>query len=148
MSEDLLLYKVLIVDDHFLPQQIVANVVRGLKVATMEMASNGEEARLAMYKALDMGRPFDIVFLDWDMPAIEGIDILKHFRAHPKFNKTAFIMLTAEAEQANVLEAVKAGATSYITKPASKETIQRKFLEAIEWVKKQRIASGPQKATR
>jgi two-component system chemotaxis response regulator CheY len=139
---DTLPYKVLIVDDHIMARQIVFNALQTLNVGTVDMAANGSEAREALYTAYDSGYPFDVVFLDWDMPEVEGIDILKHFRTHPEFANTAFIMLTAAAEQAEVLLAAKSGATAYIAKPASKETISKKFLEAIEWIKKQKARSA------
>jgi two-component system chemotaxis response regulator CheY len=139
MSEPLL-YKVLIADDHAMARQIVFNVMQELRVTEIRMASNGKEARDALYSAQDSGHPFDIVFLDWNMPLVEGIDILTHFRADPGYAYTAFIMLTAQGEQHEVLKAAKSGATSYIVKPASKEIISKKFFEAIEWIKKKKSA--------
>ena len=130
--------RVLIVDDHTMARQIVFNVLHGLNVKEIKMAGNGVEAREALYAAYDAGTPFDVVFLDWNMPELEGIDVLKHFRLHPEFAKTAFIMLTAAGEQSDVLNAAKSGATSYIVKPASKEVIAKKFHDAVEWVRKQK----------
>jgi CheY-like chemotaxis protein len=135
-------YKVLIVDDHVMARQIVFNVMQSLNIKTVEVAADGKEARDAIYAAYDAGRPFDVVFLDWNIPSIEGVDVLRHFRKHPEFATTAFIMLTAAAEQAEVLHAAKSGATSYIVKPAPKEVIEKKFLEAIEWIKKQKAKAG------
>jgi len=134
-------YKVLIVDDHVMARQVVFNVMQELKVETVMTAANGQEARDIIYAAYDAGKPFDIVFLDWNMPGVEGIDVLKHFRTHPEFAHTAFIMLTAASEQSEVLLAAKSGTTSYIVKPASKEVISKKFMEAVEWVRKQRAKS-------
>jgi two-component system, chemotaxis family, chemotaxis protein CheY len=139
---ELLPYKVLIVDDHSMARQIVFGVIQSMGVTQIETAEDGAEAREKLYAAYDAGRPFDIVFLDWNMPEVEGIDVLKHFRTHPEFALTAFIMLTAQGEQGEVLHAAKSGATSYIVKPASKETISKKFLETIEWVKKQKAKSS------
>jgi two-component system chemotaxis response regulator CheY len=134
-------YKVLIVDDHAMARQIVYIAMQELNVAQIEMAANGKEARDALYKAYDIGVPFDVVFLDWDMPVIEGIDVLKHFRTHPEFANTIFIMITAAAEQKEVLEAVKSGANGYIVKPVSKESVSKKFLELMEKIKAQKIAN-------
>ncbi len=110
-------------------RQIVYNIMLELErrenIVTVE---NGTQARDAIYAAYDEGKPFDVVFLDWDMPEIEGIDVLKHFRMHPEFSTTAFIMLTAAGEHAEVLNAAKSGATSYIVKPASKAVITKKVL--------------------
>ncbi len=135
-------YRVLIVDDHFLARQIVGDVMREHNVQEVRTAADGREARDMIAAAQKMGQPYDIVFLDWNMPLIEGIDLLRHFRAQPAFNKTAFIMLTAASEKGEVMQAVKAGATAYIAKPVSKASIGKKFLEVVEWVRKQRIEDG------
>ena len=132
--------KVLIVDDHFLPRQIVADVMRKHKVRNVAFASDGIEARDTIIDAYERKMPFDVVFLDWNMPGLTGIDILKHFRSHPAFARTAFIMLTAETSQADVLDAVKSGATAYIAKPVSKDTISKKFLDVVQWINRQPAA--------
>ena len=138
MPAEMYPYKVLVVDDHVMARQIILGVIQGLGIHQIEMAANGSEARDMIYAAYDAGRPFDVVFLDWNLPDIIGIDVLKHFRTHPEFSATGFIMVTAKSEQDEVLMAAKAGATTYIVKPASKEVITKKFLETVEWVKKQK----------
>ncbi len=135
-------YKVLIVDDHLMARQLVHNVMKEIGVQQIVMAADGREAREALYAAYDAGQPFDIVFLDWNMPDVEGIDVLKHFRTHPEFAITAFIMLTAESGQGEVLHAAKSGATSYIVKPASREVIIKKFNETVAWGQKQMANSS------
>lgn len=139
MAEKPFYLKVLIVDDHFAARQLVANVMREHDVTNVKMAADGRQAEDAINAAYDIGRPFDIVFLDWNMPHREGIDVLKYCRAQPRFNSTAFIMVTAAAQKSEVLQAAKAGATSYIIKPVSPAGIAKKFLEVVEWVKRNRV---------
>jgi two-component system chemotaxis response regulator CheY len=137
--------KVLVVDDHFSARQIVINVLRQNGVTNIETASNGAEAKDMIYGAHHARVPFHIVFLDWNMPVMSGFEVLQHFREQPAYALTAFIMLTAEAEQAEVLKAVKAGATTYIVKPVSQLNIEKKFFEVVEWVKTKNpaIMDGP-----
>ncbi|MBV8060106.1 MAG: response regulator [Alphaproteobacteria bacterium] len=127
--------KILIVDDHFLARQIVTNVLREHNIEAVDTATNGNEAKEAICNAFEQHKPYDIVFLDWNMPGMEGIDVLAHFRADSRFNKTAFVMLTAAADQSDVIRAIKAGATGYIVKPVSRSTVSKKLVEVQEWLK-------------
>jgi two-component system chemotaxis response regulator CheY len=81
------------------------------------------------------GAPFDVVFLDWTMPIVSGLEVLNYFRELPEFSKTAFVMLTAESEQRQVMRAVKAGAISYIIKPVDAETVRLRLLNVLDWLK-------------
>lgn len=139
MPRNLSHLKVLIVDDHATARELVANAVREHNVQNITMAPDGTKAREAIYVAHAEKKPFDVVFLDWDMPEMAGIDVLKHFREQPQYADTAFIMVTANADKAHVLEAIKAGATTYIIKPVSRENIAKKFVEVSEWLKMHRL---------
>jgi CheY-like chemotaxis protein len=135
--------KVLIADDHFDSRQLVTTVLRGHGIQNIVTAGDGQRAKDAIYAALKGHVPFDIVFLDWDMPVISGIEILKHFREQSDFDGTAFIMLTSMAEKTQVLHAVKSGATAYLIKPISHAMIGKKLQDTIEWLKQKR---GPVQA--
>ena len=81
-------------------------------------------------KARGAVQPYDIVFLDWNMPTISGLEVLSYFHTKPEYADTAFVMLTAESEQQNIMKAIKAGATSYIVKPVSPADLGKKFLKS------------------
>jgi CheY-like chemotaxis protein len=127
--------KVLIAEDHFPVRQMVAAVLRTKNVPIIEQAANGQQAHEMILGAYNDGAPFHMVFLDWQMPVISGIDVLKYFRARSVYANTAFIMLTAKSMQVEVMEAVRAGATSYMVKPVSHATMGKKFDEVLIWVK-------------
>lgn len=129
-------FKVLIADDHFMTRQMVGNVLQKRHIINVVMVSNGQEAIDTITGAYEAKAPFHIIFLDWDMPGVAGLDVLKHFRKQKEYAKTAFVMLTANSQQRDVLEAVKAGATAYIIKPAAPTQVDEKFLEVCEWVRK------------
>ena len=63
--------------------------------------------------------PIQLVISDWNMPNMSGLDFLKKVRADAKWAKLPFLLVTAEAEQKQVVEAVKAGVTNYVVKPFS-----------------------------
>jgi len=131
--------KVLIADDHFLIRQFVRNTLADSKITNVQTAADGNEAIDLVQKAQEAGQAYDIVFLDWNMPTISGLEVLSYFRAG-----TAFVMLTAESEQQNIMKAIKAGATSYIIKPVSPTDLGKKLFEINEWIKRKRQSSGAQ----
>ncbi|MER2520395.1 MAG: response regulator [Bdellovibrionales bacterium] len=142
MSSQLANLKVLIADDHFLIRQFVRNTLQDSKVTNVQTAADGNEAIDLVQKAHECNQPYDIVFLDWNMPTISGIEVLNYFRARPEYAGTAFVMLTAESEQQNIMKAIKAGATSYIIKPVSPSDLSKKLFEIHEWIKRKRQASS------
>ncbi|MCL2474343.1 MAG: response regulator [Alphaproteobacteria bacterium] len=134
--------KILIADDHFLIRQFVTNALMELKIENVQGANDGNEAIDMIQRAKQEGAPYDVVFLDWNMPTILGIEVLSYFRAKPEYADTAFVMLTAESEQQNIMKAIKAGATSYIVKPVSAPDLGKKIFEINEWLKRKRRVSG------
>lgn len=133
--------KVLIADDHFLIRQFVRNTLQESKVTNIQTAADGNEAIDLVQKAYDANEPYDIVFLDWNMPTISGLEVLSYFRSKPEYTNAAFVMLTAESEQQNIMKAIKAGATSYIIKPVSPVDLAKKLFEIHEWLKRKRQTS-------
>jgi two-component system chemotaxis response regulator CheY len=134
--------KVLIADDHFLIRQFVRNTLQEAKVTNVQTAADGNEAIDLVQKSREAAQPFDIVFLDWNMPTVSGLEVLSYFRAKPEYADTAFVMLTAESEQQNIMKAIKAGATSYIVKPVSPSDLGKKLFEINEWLKRKRQVAG------
>ncbi|MFA6279912.1 MAG: response regulator [Bdellovibrionales bacterium] len=134
----LALLKILIADDHFLVRQFVRNTLQESKITNIQTAADGNEAIDLVQKAHEVHQPFDIVFLDWNMPTVSGLEVLNYFRTRPEYADTAFVMLTAESEQQNIMKAIKAGATSYIIKPVSPGDLSKKLFEIHEWIKRKR----------
>lgn len=89
--------KVLIVDDH--AHKFVRMALADSKVINVQTAADGDEAIDLVQKAYDARQPYDIVFLDSNMPTISGQEVLSYFRANPEYANSAFVMLTAESEQ-------------------------------------------------
>lgn len=130
--------KVLVADDHFLIRQFVRNTLLEAKVVNVTTAADGGEAIDFIQKARAESAPYDVVFLDWNMPTISGLEVLSSFRSKAEYADTAFVMLTAESEQQNIMKAIKAGATSYIIKPVSPTDLSKKLFEINEWLKRKR----------
>ena len=113
--------KVLVVDDFSTMRRIVKNTLRQTGFTNIEEAADGQKAydRLIVEK-------FDFVVSDWNMPNMTGIDLLRKVRATPQIKDIPFLMVTAEAKQENIVEAIKAGVSNYIVKPFTVATLDEK----------------------
>lgn len=109
--------KILMIDDSNVMRHHQRSVLAKLGHLEVEEASNGMEALLKLKEF----EP-DLVLLDWNMPVMDGLTFLKNFRALGK--KAPVIMVTTEAEKPRVIEAIKAGVSSYCIKPFTAETMK------------------------
>ncbi|MCL4677689.1 MAG: response regulator [Alphaproteobacteria bacterium] len=125
--------KVLIVDDHMLMRSMVENYCVGLGITQIKECSGGQQA-LTLARSQD----YDLILMDWGMPDMPGVEVLKKLRADKRFDKTAIVMVTAESEDSRLLEALEAGATSYLVKPFTQEEFEKKVRNTLEWLVKQR----------
>lgn len=73
-----------------------------------------------------------VVFLDWHMPGMSGIDVLKKLKADPATRNVPVIMISAEEQTANLLEAIELGASDYIIKPISEQSLTEKVRRALQ----------------
>ena len=112
--------KALIVDDAQFMRNMIISVLTEIGAAECVQAKDGAEAVSATETDL-----FDIIFMDWNMPNLSGLEAVKKIRASGK--TMPIIMVTTESEKLRVIEAIKAGATSYITKPFDRATLIEKI---------------------
>ncbi|MGZ3788559.1 MAG: response regulator [Bacteriovorax sp.] len=120
-------YKILIVDDFEMTRISIINSLSELGFTDFDEADNGLLAFEKIMDAEDMNAPFDLVFCDWNMPVMSGIDLLKKCRQTPGLILLPFIMVTAEAETENIIMALKLGANDYIVKPVQVEVLRKKI---------------------
>ena len=114
--------KILFVDDFATMRRIVRNVLRQIGFTNMVEADNGKNALKILKK-----ENIDLILCDWNMPEMPGIDLLKTLRSENELKSIPFVMVTAEAQKDNIIEAVKAGVNSYIVKPFTAETVSEKL---------------------
>ena len=108
-------------------RKIIKGMLTKLGCDNLTEADDGIPAWEAIKAAHKDGKPFEFIVSDWNMPGMTGIDLLKNVRSKPEFKTTPFLMVTAEAEQANIVVAVKAGVSNYIIKPFSPDTFKTKL---------------------
>lgn len=125
---------VLLVDDNIMTISIVKMMLEELGFKNIDTASNGQDAWDKI--SARMENPYDLVIMDWNMPQMNGYEALRRCREESALNKMAIVMLTAESQKRNVLEATKAGATSYIIKPVDKNEFNEKMQQVFTWIEK------------
>lgn len=118
--------KVLVVDDFATMRRIVKGVLKQLGFSNVIEADDGSTA-LDELKKEQIG----LIVSDWNMPKMSGLDLLKAVRGNADLKHLPFIMVTAEGQKENVLEAVKAGVSNYIVKPFTPETFNEKLAKVL-----------------
>ncbi len=119
--------RVLSVDDSKTIRQTVQNMVEVIGVEFFE-AENGVEG-IKMLEKLD-GK-IDLIMLDWEMPEMDGFEFLKTVKADKRFRSIPVIMLTTISQKEKVIDAIRAGAKQYITKPFSSEDLLTKMVQTL-----------------
>jgi two-component system chemotaxis response regulator CheY len=115
--------KILVVDDFPTMRRIVKTLFRQNGFTNFIEAEDGRQA----YETLKTTAGIEFIVSDWNMPNMTGIEFLKAVRADPKFKHLPFLMVTAEAEKENIIEAVKSGVSNYVVKPFTGETLKEKL---------------------
>ncbi len=114
--------RVLVVDDFSTMRRIIKNILRQLGFTNIVEADDGTTA----WETLNKDR-IEFVISDWNMPKMPGIELLRKVRSSEEFAALPFLMVTAEAQQENIIEAVQAKVSNYIVKPFTAETLGQKI---------------------
>lgn len=117
--------KILIVDDSKTMRLLIRDALQGAGYTPEDMvdAADGLEA---LQKIHDLAFKVDLVFADWNMPRLTGIDLLRRMRQVVALSRIPVIMVTSQAQTSQVREALFLGARDYIVKPFEPETIGKK----------------------
>lgn len=116
------LKKALVVDDSGTIRAILRDILIHYEFEVSE-AEDGASA-LDWLKA---NGPADVICLDWNMPNMTGIQVVRYVRSDPKFKDMPILMCTSETELERVMEALREGANEYIMKPFDQEAIGEKL---------------------
>lgn len=119
--------KILVVDDFSTMRRIIKNLLRDLGFNNTAEADDG----LTALPMLQSGN-FDLLITDWNMPGMQGIDLLKAVRADPKLSTLPVMMVTAEQKKEQIIEAAKSGVNGYIVKPFTAATLKEKLEKIFE----------------
>ncbi|MFT6419122.1 MAG: two-component system chemotaxis response regulator CheY [Cognaticolwellia sp.] len=119
--------KVLVVDDFSTMRRIIKNLLRDLGFTNISEADDGNTA-LPMLKDGN----FEFVVTDWNMPGMQGIDLLRAIRADSNLSHIPVLMVTAEAKKEQIIMAAQAGVNGYIVKPFTAATLNAKLDKIFE----------------
>lgn len=124
MNKDM---KILIVDDFSTMRRIIKNLLRDLGYTNTLEADDG----LTALPMLQNGN-FDFLVTDWNMPGMQGIDLLKAVRSDENLAGLPVMMVTAESKRDQIVEAAQAGVNGYIVKPFTATTLREKIDKIFE----------------
>jgi two-component system chemotaxis response regulator CheY len=115
--------KALVVDDSKAVRMILARTVRGLGFEVQEAANGVEALKLIETDKTDL----KLVLSDWNMPEMNGLELLKRLRQDPELSSLIIVMVTTETEMTQMAVALEAGANEYVMKPFTKEILIEKL---------------------
>jgi two-component system chemotaxis response regulator CheY len=119
--------KILIVDDFSTMRRIIKNLLRDLGFNNTQEADDGSTALPMLQKG-----DFDFVVTDWNMPGMQGIDLLKAIRADDSLKHLPVLMVTAEAKREQIIAAAQAGVNGYVVKHFTAATLKEKLDKIFE----------------
>lgn len=124
MNKDM---KILIVDDFSTMRRIIKNLLRDLGFTNTMEADDGTTALPMLQKG-----SYDFLVTDWNMPGMQGIDLLKAVREDPDIASMPVLMVTAESKRDQIIEAAQAGVNGYVVKPFTAQTLKEKIDKIFE----------------
>jgi len=119
--------KITTVDDSRIIRKIIKGVISTLEYETVE-ADCGSAAMELLGK--DNG-DIALVLLDWNMPGMNGLEVLQAIKADKRLKDIPVMMVTTEAEKSNIVTAIQSGAANYLTKPFEQEELVTKIMECL-----------------
>lgn len=114
--------RILIVDDHEPMRKIIKNILRQVGLDDLDESPDGKDAIMKMKE-----KSFDIVLLDWNMPGMNGLEVLKVMKSDQRLKDLPVIMVTAESSREKIIEAINSGVSDYIVKPFTGEVLKKKI---------------------
>jgi two-component system chemotaxis response regulator CheY len=115
--------KILIIDDSKAMRTFLQHLVRELACEPAE-AEDGFQA----LEMLQAGSGFEVALVDWEMPGMNGLDFVRTVRRDRAHDRVKLMMVTTQNSMDHVAQALAAGATDFLMKPVSRESLQEKLL--------------------
>ena len=119
--------KTIVIDDMMTMRKIITKMLKQIGFTNIQEADDGATAWPMIQQAQESGELFEFIVSDWNMPKMSGLDLLIKIRATEGIKDTPFLMVTAEAEQSNVVKVVQAGVSNFVVKPFKPDTLKEKI---------------------
>ena len=121
---------ILVVEDSEFQSEIFAFYLKGMGFNKITQAGNGAEAFALLEKD-----SYDLIISDWEMPEMDGLELLGRIRQNDILENIPFIILTVFDDKEKIIAAVKAGITDYIVKPVERNVLEKKIKNIFGWFK-------------
>jgi two-component system, chemotaxis family, chemotaxis protein CheY len=115
--------KLLVVDDSSTMRRIIKNTLARLGYKDVLEGADGVEG----WEQMDSNPDIEMLITDWNMPEMNGLELVKKVRADERFKDLPIIMVTTEGGKAEVITALKAGVNNYIVKPFTPQVLKEKL---------------------
>lgn len=122
--------RILVIDDMPSIRDLVKNHLKAIGYKNIVEAGDGEQGHKMLVQEKGAGKPVQLVISDWNMPVMNGLDLLKMLRKTPEWQNLPFVILTSEAEREQVTEAIMAGVSQYVVKPFAGKIFEDKLKAA------------------
>ncbi|MDK9793284.1 response regulator [Vibrio sp. D431a] len=114
--------KILVIDDFPTMRKIIRSLLGELGYTDIDEAADGLEGLKAMRSA-----SYDLVVSDWNMPTLNGVEMVQQMRKMPDLKDIPVLMVTAEAKREQIIYAAQSGVNGYIVKPFTGATLKEKI---------------------
>lgn len=114
---------VMVIDDAVTARMMIISILREIGFKQIHAAEDGVRA-LQVLEGMDSP---DLVFVDWNMPYMNGLELVRTLRSRATFDQTSIMMVTTETGMSNVIAALEAGADEYVMKPFTKDILLDKL---------------------
>jgi two-component system, chemotaxis family, chemotaxis protein CheY len=119
--------RILSVDD----SSVVRKIIRAATDVLEFQLSEAEDGQHALEVLGELEGQVDLILLDWNMPGMNGYELLKKLKSDVKYKSIPVMMVTTESSKSNIVSAIQAGAANYMVKPFSMDELTKKILECL-----------------
>lgn len=120
-----------VIDDMVASRALMVELLRKLNIVNVREADSGDRGLNLIRELIKGGDKPSMVFLDWHMPGMSGMEVLKKLKGDPVTRDVPVIMVSAEEQSASILEAIEEGAANYIVKPITEQLLAEKLSRLI-----------------
>lgn len=122
--------RILVIDDMPSIRELIKNTLKAMGYKNIQEAGDGEEGLQMLLRSNVPRTSIQLVISDWNMPKMNGLELLKQVRSTQEWINLPFVLLTSESERDQVTEAVLGGVSQYIVKPFSAKIFETKLKAA------------------
>ncbi len=119
--------RILVVDDSNTMRLLLVKMLHEMGYTEINAVASSEEAIPLIWN-----EQFDVILLDWNLPKMSGLDLVKYLKTIPNAQKIQIIMITTVHDRSAILKALKEGVQGYILKPIAKDVLSAKLHEIKE----------------